>query len=174
MISFLPYRSFEESAKCLDYKRLGKMRVECLQILKTLNQGPFLECWHECGLKRPKGHRESDGIVYCNNCGTPLRNTPWCRHPAVQMWRGYEYNLANYGIIFCQEWIKRGYKDTTLKRISDIREYLDYKEDSYPWWLGFEKFHSSHRAALLYKNFIHYSQFGWDEKPELNYCWPRN
>ena len=32
MQTFLPYASFEDTAKCLDYKRLGKQRVEALQI----------------------------------------------------------------------------------------------------------------------------------------------
>lgn len=36
MQTFLPYPSFDESAKCLDYRRLGKQRVETLQILKAL------------------------------------------------------------------------------------------------------------------------------------------
>ena len=32
MQTFLPYQNFIKSAKCLDYKRLGKQRVEALQI----------------------------------------------------------------------------------------------------------------------------------------------
>lgn len=36
MQTFLPYASFRESARALDNKRLGKQRVECLQILKAL------------------------------------------------------------------------------------------------------------------------------------------
>lgn len=36
MQTFLPVASFEESAKILDYKRLGKQRVEAMQILKAL------------------------------------------------------------------------------------------------------------------------------------------
>lgn len=36
MQTFLPYPSFEESAQCLDYKRLGKQRVEADQILNIL------------------------------------------------------------------------------------------------------------------------------------------
>ena len=34
--TFLPYPNFKASARCLDYKRLGKQRVEALQILRTL------------------------------------------------------------------------------------------------------------------------------------------
>ena len=37
MQTFLPYLTFTRCAKCLDYKRLGKQRLECLQILRTLN-----------------------------------------------------------------------------------------------------------------------------------------
>ena len=32
MQTFLPYSDFDETAKCLDYKRLGKQRVEAWQI----------------------------------------------------------------------------------------------------------------------------------------------
>lgn len=37
MQTFLPYPSFEKSAACLDYRRLGKQRSECKQILKSLS-----------------------------------------------------------------------------------------------------------------------------------------
>ena len=36
MQTFLPYPDFEISARCLDYRRLGKQRVEAFQILRTL------------------------------------------------------------------------------------------------------------------------------------------
>lgn len=36
MQTFLPYASFERSAACLDNKRLGKQRVEAMQILNIL------------------------------------------------------------------------------------------------------------------------------------------
>ena len=39
MQTFLPYADFEQSARCLDNKRLGKQRVECLQILNALYTG---------------------------------------------------------------------------------------------------------------------------------------
>ncbi len=37
MQTFLPYSSFEKTARVLDNKRLGKQRVEALQILRALN-----------------------------------------------------------------------------------------------------------------------------------------
>lgn len=36
MMTFLPFDDFEKSAKVLDYKRLGKQRVEALQIFNVL------------------------------------------------------------------------------------------------------------------------------------------
>lgn len=36
MQTFLPYPDFEKSARCLDYRRLGKQRVEAWQILQTI------------------------------------------------------------------------------------------------------------------------------------------
>jgi Pyrimidine dimer DNA glycosylase len=36
MQTFLPYASFQKSAACLDNRRLGKQRVEALQILNVL------------------------------------------------------------------------------------------------------------------------------------------
>ncbi|UOF78070.1 hypothetical protein [Caudoviricetes sp.] len=36
MQTFLPYPEFEKSARVLDNRRLGKQRVECLQILRAL------------------------------------------------------------------------------------------------------------------------------------------
>ena len=36
MQTFLPYPNFLQSARCLDYRRLGKQRVECKQILRVL------------------------------------------------------------------------------------------------------------------------------------------
>ena len=36
MQTFLPYPDFKQSAACLDYRRLGKQRVEGVQILKKI------------------------------------------------------------------------------------------------------------------------------------------
>jgi Pyrimidine dimer DNA glycosylase len=36
MQTFLPYASFQKSAACLDNKRLGKQRIEAMQILNVL------------------------------------------------------------------------------------------------------------------------------------------
>jgi len=38
MQTFLPYPDFERSARALDLKRLGKQRVECIQVLRGLTR----------------------------------------------------------------------------------------------------------------------------------------
>lgn len=43
MQTFLPYPSFQDSVGCLDWRRLGKQRVEAKQILLTLQVGSR---WH--------------------------------------------------------------------------------------------------------------------------------
>ncbi len=41
MQTFLPYTSYRKSAQCLDYRRLGKQRVECKQIYKALTEEKY-------------------------------------------------------------------------------------------------------------------------------------
>lgn len=172
MQTFLPYADFTLSAQCLDDKRLGKQRVECLQTLQTLAKGPYV-CMY-CGAPRTKD------AVPCNNCldygikRYMIKKTPWYNHPAVRMWRGYDRWLYHYYMAsIVGEWLHRGFKDTTYESARLIREVgwcgLDLIK---PPWLGDEAFHSSHRAALLHKNFAHYSQFNWKETPKLDYNWP--
>lgn len=46
MQTFLPYPNFVESAKCLDWRRLGKQRVEALQIHNVLSGKSKSKGWH--------------------------------------------------------------------------------------------------------------------------------
>lgn len=94
----------------------------------------------------------------------------WQNHPAVKMWRGYEGALVTYGLIMCQEWINRGYKDTVMGKLHCIYEIL--AEYFYPPWFGNQKFHNSHKSNLLRKLPSHYKQFGWNVKDDLPYFWP--
>lgn len=151
MQTFLPYSDFVQSAKCLDYRRLGKQRVEVLQLLKALSSGP--ERW-----------------VTMNGNRLKLA-TPWWNHPAAKMWRGYENSLVSYGLSICEEWIERGYKDTCSDKIDSYWMKLCDNQNQPPW-LGNENFHTAHRSNLLRKDPIHYGQFGWTEPNDLPYIWP--
>lgn len=45
MQTFLPYPSFQESARCLDYRRLGKQRVEARQIISICEGNAKSNAW---------------------------------------------------------------------------------------------------------------------------------
>ena len=174
MQTFLPYPLYQDSVKCLDNKRLGKQRVECMQLLKALSTGGI-----QNSLTPQRGFKYVNGLYQ--------RKTPWYNHPAAQMWKGFEGQLAIYGLHVCNEWIKRGFKDTCFDKIHKfIPEYafsenhhIDYSGHSarlypIPKWFSDNNLFSSHRANLLRKDPVWYGQFGWTESPDMPYVWPVN
>lgn len=40
----------------------------------------------------------------------------WKNHPAVLMWVGHEAYLSNYIDFMCEEWKKRGFKDSVSEK----------------------------------------------------------
>lgn len=85
MQTFLPSPDFVESARILDPRRLGKQRVEAMQILKAITNQPRLD-------------------------GKPYKG--WVNHPCSIMWRNYPEALKLYANCMIEEWVKRGYKNT--------------------------------------------------------------
>lgn len=151
MQTFLPYPDFAQSAACLDNRRLGKQRVECLQILRALSDPTY----------------------------------GWQNHPAVKMWNSIagKAHLLLYGMAVCDEWIKRGFKDTCQQKMIDVSKgrtpphtmFIQPIDQAYEvTWLGNPAFHASHRSNLLRKDPVHYGQFGWTEPNNLPYVWPIN
>ena len=161
MQTFVPVTdSFDDIARVLDNKRLNKQALEGWQILMNLLQ------------LDPRGeHRVSKG---------------WSNHPAVKMWRGHEVALYLYVEAMVKEWKRRGYKSTigdkakaTIKRAIELG--LISNVSSNPEWISssstFSTVASSHRLALLSKDYEWYSQFGWPEdrgtRPDTyEYVWP--
>lgn len=92
-------------------------------------------------------------------------NSRWKNHPACKMWIKYENALGYYMNCMIQEWTKRGYKNT-------MKLYPYILPIKFPWWVGLEKFHGSHRSNLKRKDPIYYSQFNWPELNNLPYYWP--
>ena len=64
MQTFLPFSNFLETAKCLDYRRLGKQRVEAKQIINTL-AGVKTSWEHHPAIKMWRGYTEALKL-YCN------------------------------------------------------------------------------------------------------------
>jgi hypothetical protein len=144
--TFLPYADYQRSAQVLDRQRLGKQRVEVLQILNAL---------HEVN-------------------AVPGKPIPWGNHPVTRMWRGYEPQLAEYGITMCEEWINRGYRDSTKSKIEwhlDMASSGDFTLEK-PRWFGDPVFHDAHKSNLLRKDPEYYGQFGWTVPNDLPYIYP--
>lgn len=142
MQTFLPYQSFQESAKVLDYRRLGKQRIEAKQILQILLNETTSKAW---------------------------RN-----HPAVIMWRGYEYALAEYGRQICLEWIGRGFKDNQLSYFTERTFSAKYPsvQAGYLHPQFSEEFHRAHRSNLIRKDSVFYGALWPNETTTLAYIWP--
>jgi hypothetical protein len=101
-----------------------------------------------------------------------LGNTPtkgWKNHPAREMWRGHENALALYGMVVCEVWLERGYKDTCWAKINAY--YDKSKPTIIPSWFGNEAFHLSHKSNLIRKNSIYYKQLWPDIPDDIPYVW---
>jgi len=145
MQTFLPSDNMLECARVLDYKRLGKQRLEAVECLSICLDEPLL--WISAKQFEYLKRRYANGVL-------------------VRMWKGYEEFLKYYLHSIISEWINRGYRNSIeLPMFSPSKGWA-------PPWLGDDRLHSSHRAALLFKNFEYYSQFGWKEKPKWEYYWP--
>ena len=100
--TFLPYPEFASSARALDPRRLGKQRVEALQVLRALTT-PGYGWRHHPAVLMWKGHEEalgSYGVTVCrawfvlgfaDTCELKLREElaaagalpPWLGDPAL-------------------------------------------------------------------------------------------
>jgi hypothetical protein len=136
------------TAKTLDNLRLNKQALEGWQILLTL-----LELDPMGNFRNPRG---------------------WVNHPATKMWRGHELALYEYIQVMVTEWVSRGYNSTIGDKATKTIEVAyqnqllpNHEIDNRPQWLSdpekIKAIASSHRTALLWKNYSHYSQFGWQE-----------
>lgn len=135
-------RGFER----LDYKRLGKQRVEAWQILNVLR-----------------------GV---DNNGNPKNHKGWVNHPATKMWEGHIGALAHYGMACCLEWRMRGYKDTMLSRFTEVYVmFTKYGDDATPPKF-LDDIKESHQSNLIRKLPEHYQPF-WPNVPDdIPYVWP--
>lgn len=103
---------------------------------------------------------EADGILKV----IKDKSSGYQNHPIVKMWQNYPDSLLYYRNCVLEEW---------MDRRLDNKPVLSYiRPNIMPYWLGDERLHSSHRAALLFKNFDYYKKFGWIERPEIKYFYP--
>lgn len=143
MQTFLPYDSFERSASCLDNRRLGKQRVEVLQILNTLagrtsgwGNHPAVRMWRNHGASLAQY-----GLVICT------------------IWTDRGFNDT------CFEKILRLLQEEGLSN-------EDIFNAPPPNWFGDQPFHISHKSNLLRKDPTYYGPIFPDTPNNLPYIWP--
>ena len=68
MQTFLPYRDFRKSLKSLDYRRLGKQRVETHQVLNVLLERTQTKGWRNHPITKMWRGYENALKVYFNMC----------------------------------------------------------------------------------------------------------
>lgn len=168
MQTFLPHPSFAESAAVLDRQRLGKQRVETLQILQVLTGFRLVSS------ARPEGASRTVPLPREEWQLVPRKVGGWSHHPAVLMWTGHLPALVAYQDAVCAEWTGRGYRDTCAEKTAFLLEATGHAGDdpAHPAWLGSERFHAAHRATLLAKDPDWYGRLGWTDVPDPDGLWP--
>lgn len=143
MQTFVPYPDFALSAECLDRQRLGKQRVENLQIMKAI---------------------QVPGAGWANHPAVKMwRATPGSlvayQRAIVTEWlaRGYkdtcwEKTLDVWHFTFGPDMGPTAYQ--------------------MPEWWGRVDVHLSHQSNLVRKDPAHYRQYFHDVPDDLEYVWP--
>jgi hypothetical protein len=149
--TFLPYPDFTASAGVLDRSRLGKQRVEALQVLRGLTV-PGHGWRHHPAVLMWAGYEEAltcYGLVVCEQWTTA----------------GHADTVA-------------ATLQADLARATDTATVRDQAAlaaaGELPPWLGDAAFHRSHRSALVRKSPGHYRRWFPDVPPDLPYVWPRS
>lgn len=143
--TFLPYPDFRASAEVLDNKRLGKQRVETLQVMKALTVAGY--GWqHHPVTAMWRGYRPALMAYQSATCEAWLA-------------RGYADTCLG----------------KTLLVLADSPADLEaYEAEDFPMpaWFGREDLHLSHRSKLLAKAPEFYRPLFPREPDTLDYVWP--
>lgn len=151
MQTFLPYPDFAACAAVLDVRRLGKQRVEALQVLRALTV-PGHGWRHHPAVRMWAGYEEAltrYGLTMCARW-TGGGRADTCAVKLVA-------DLAR------------------LRGDPRVREQPELgRAGELPPWLGDEDFHRSHRSALVRKDPDFYGPLFGDVPPDLPYVWPES
>jgi hypothetical protein len=147
MQTFLPYSDFNRSAASLDGKRLGKQRVETLQIMNALLTG--------------KGWIHHPATVMWRGYEAALYEYQWAVCSEWMHVRGFKDTCMEKTAAVVDE------------HKPEIWHARSHDKGYYPWWLGMHKLHRSHRSNLIRKDSEFYlPQFG-NVPDDLHYYWPK-
>lgn len=148
--TFLPYEDYTETARCLRDKELENQRLHVKMLLDTLH--------------------EIDELTV----------QVWRSHPAVDMWKGYEAQLAVYGLAMCDEWTRRFGTDKLTDYIQwhldNVTCVEDFVMEKPPWMrrtITLDALVRNHRGVLIAKDPVWYSRYKWEIAPCTAFFWPR-
>jgi hypothetical protein len=146
--TFLPYADFERSARALDRKRLGKQRVETIQVIRALTKPDYGWQNHPAVLMW-KGFEEALGRYgfACCEAWTELGFGDTCALTIAT-----DLRAAGINIVRSQPELAAA--------------------DALPPWLGDEALHRSHQSALVRKDPEHYRTLFPDVPDVVAYVWP--
>src|SRR5215213_9308503 len=149
MQTFIPYSNFAESLRVLDLMRLGKQRVEVIQIVRALTVPGYAWSSHPAVLMW-KGYEEALGRYGLTAC---------------EVWTERGFGDSCAATIAA---------DLRAAGIVQIRSYEELAaNDALPAWLFDEAVQLSHRSSLLRKDLEHYEPlFPPDTPRDLDYVWP--
>lgn len=148
MQTFLPYRDFEASARSLDAKRLGKQRVEVIQIVRALTVPGYAWKQHPAVLMW-QGYEEGLGRYGLTMC---------------DVWLELGFGDTCAGTIVA---------DLNAFGIGEIRtESALAAAGALPPWLDNEAVLQSHQSSLVRKDPEFYRRHFPDVRPDIDYVWP--
>ena len=148
MQTFLPYADFERSARTLDRKRLGKQRVETIQVVRALTRTGYGWANHPAVLMW-RGFEEALGRYGFACC---------------EVWTDLGFGDT------CALTIATDLREADVAVVRTQAELA--AADELPPWLGDEELHRSHRSALVRKDPAHYRPLFPDVPDDLPYVWP--
>ncbi len=148
MQTFLPYPDFEQTARALDHKRLGKQRVEVIQIVRALTRPGYGWAHHPAVLQR-KGYEEALGRYGLTCCA---------------VWTELGFGDT------CAATILADLQPAGVEHVRTQAELAG--AGALPAWLGDETIHRGHQAALLRKDPEWYSPRFPGVPDDLAPVWP--
>jgi hypothetical protein len=146
--TFLPFADFEHSARALDRRRLGKQRVETMQVLRALSRPGYGWANHPAVLMW-RGFEEALGRYgfACCRTWTELGFGDTCALTIAT-----DLRAAGIDVVRTQSELTAA--------------------GALPSWLGDEAFHRSHQSALVRKDPEHYRPLFPQVPDDLPYVWP--
>lgn len=142
MQTFLPYPHMKKSAQVLDRQRLGKQRVETMQIMKALLV---------------------EGVGWANHPATRM----WQGYELAL----FRYQVAIVAE-WKRRGYKDTCLEKTKLILLENRPGIAKTELVFPPWFGDASFHRAHKSNLVRKNPEHYREFFPRVPDNLPYVWP--